>query len=271
MEDDARPFSENSLKSKEIMKRNAIIGAVKAAIVTLGVAVVYAAKAQPAPPLLTPTNAPPWTGSVAAGATLTRGNSDTTVATVNFDAKRKWADQELILEADGTYGDNDNVKNAESVHGSVQYNRDVTKRPYYGIKVDALNDEIAEIDYRLTISPLVGYYLIKGTNDQLAVEAGPSFVLQKLGPTTRGYATLRLAEKYEHKFGATARFWESFEILPQVDKFNNYYWDAEAGVESGLTKKTSLRVYLDDTYYNIPATGRLKNDAKLVAAVAYKF
>jgi hypothetical protein len=32
-----------------------------------------------------------------------------------------------------------------------------------------------------------------------------------------------------------------------------------------------LRVYLDDTYNNVPAPGRKKNDLKLVAAVAYKF
>ena len=46
---------------------------------------------------------------------------------------------------------------------------------------------------------------------------------------------------------------------------------AELGVESGLTKQVSLRVYLQDTYDNEPAPGREKNDFKLIAGVAYKF
>jgi putative salt-induced outer membrane protein YdiY len=67
--------------------------------------------------------------------------------------------------------------------------------------------------------------------------------------------------------------WETAEILPQVDDFNNYIVNFEIGVEADLnsSKKLALRVYLDDTYNNVPAAGRKKNDLKLVAAVAYKF
>ena len=137
--------------------------------------------------------------------------------------------------------------------------------------MDALSDVIASINYRLSVAPLVGYYLLKSTNDTLAVEAGPGAVIQKLGPSTRGFATLRFGERYEHQFSATAKLWQSFEIIPQVDKFKNYYVNAELGVETALTKEISLRTYLQDTYYNIPATGHLKNDLKLVTAIAYKF
>ena len=65
----------------------------------------------------------------------------------------------------------------------------------------------------------------------------------------------------------------SAEWLPQVDKFKNYIINAEIGIESDLRtdKKLSLRTYLQDTYNSVPATGRKKNDVKLVAAIAYKF
>jgi putative salt-induced outer membrane protein YdiY len=58
-----------------------------------------------------------------------------------------------------------------------------------------------------------------------------------------------------------------------VDKFDNYIINAEIGVEADLTqdKKLSLRAYLQDTYNSIPAPGHKKNDAKLIAAIAYKF
>ena len=239
---------------------------------TVGVA--FTSQAQtPAPVATTPVApaTPPWTGSAAAGLTFTRGNSRTLLATVNLEAQHKWDLNELLLGADGTYGKSSGVKNAESIDGKAQYNRLLTERLYYGAKVDALSDAIASINYRLSISPLAGYYLIKGTNDTLAVEAGPGFVVQKLGATTRGYATLRLGERFEHKFSATAKLWQNFEIIPQVDKFNNYYVNAEIGIESAISKDWSLRSYIQDTYYNIPAPGRLKNDIKLVTGIAYKF
>jgi len=61
------------------------------------------------------------------------------------------------------------------------------------------------------------------------------------------------------------------EFLPQVDKFKNYLLNAELGAEAALTKKLSLRSYIQDNYVNIPAQGHLKNDVKLIAALGYKF
>jgi hypothetical protein len=56
-----------------------------------------------------------------------------------------------------------------------------------------------------------------------------------------------------------------------VDKFSNYIINGEIGVEAPLTKKLSEQAYIQDTYHSDPVAGRLKNDLKLVAALAYKF
>jgi putative salt-induced outer membrane protein YdiY len=221
------------------------------------------------------TNASPWASSAAAGLTLTRGNSRTTLVTANIETKRKTPLDEIILEGDATYGESDGTENAELLHGSAQYNRKITGDLYWGLLGDALHDGIADVRYRLTLAPLLGYYIINHTNTTLAVEAGPGFVYQDQGSGTNenkdGFVTLRFAERFEHKFNATARVWQSIEILPRIDDFNDYYLSGEIGVEATMTKHVKLRTYLDDTYYNVPAAGRLKNDVKLVGAVAYTF
>jgi putative salt-induced outer membrane protein YdiY len=229
------------------------------------------AQAQPALPPPPPSSI--WTSVAALGLTLTRGNSDTTTGTADIKVDRKTVSDELLMEVTGTYGKNAGVVNAENDEGSIQFNELTSTRFYYGAKFEALNDVIADIHYRLSLSAIAGYYLIKNTNTTLAFEAGPGVVLQQLGdhPKGKGYATLRLAERFEHQFTASTKMWEKAEILPQVDYWKNYYWDAEIGVDSALSTHLSLRTYLDDTYYNIPAVGKLKNDAKLVAAIAYKF
>jgi putative salt-induced outer membrane protein YdiY len=42
-------------------------------------------------------------------------------------------------------------------------------------------------------------------------------------------------------------------------------------MEAAISKSFSLKTYFDDSYQNRPAPGKLKNDAKLVAALGYKF
>jgi len=219
----------------------------------------------------TPVTQPAWDTSAALGLTVTRGNSDTLLFTGNILTGKKWDQNELAFGADATYGENNSVKNAESLRGFGQYNRLFTERLYGYMRLEALHDSIADIEYRLTLSPGVGYYFIKNETTRLSGEAGPGFIYEKQGDNSRGYVTLRLAERFDHKLNDRAKIWQSVEILPQVDNFSNYIVNSELGVETSLTKKLSLRTYVQDTYDNEPAPGREKNDLKLVAAMAYKF
>jgi putative salt-induced outer membrane protein YdiY len=135
-----------------------------------------------------------------------------------------------------------------------------------------LHDGIADLDYRLTISPGVGYYLLKETNTTLALETGPAVVIERLGGRDDTYATWRVAERFEHKFASrNTRVWQKLEFLPQLNQLDNYLVNAEVGLEAGITKKASLQAVLQDSYANQPAPGRKANDLKLISGVKYRF
>ncbi len=214
---------------------------------------------------------PAWDTSAALGLTLTRGNSDTLLFTGNILTAKKWDQHELSFGADTTYGEIESEKNAESLHGFGQYNRLFTERAYGYLRLDGLHDAIADIEYRFTFSPGVGYYFIKEENTKLSGEVGPGFVTEKQGGEASSYLTLRLAERFEHKFNDRARMWQSLELLPQISDYENFVANFELGVESSLTEKLSLRAYIQDTFDNQPAPDRKRNDLKLVTALAYKF
>lgn len=239
--------------------------------VSAALAVVSAHADEPAIP------ASHWQSSASLGLTLTRGNSDTLLAALGASTSKKWQDNELTLGADATYGkskvNGQSSTTADSVHGFAQYNRLFNQRLYGYFKLDGLHDEVADVKYRVTLAPGLGYYFIKEKTTEFSVEAGPGYVIEKLGNNRDSYATLRLGEKFKHELSEHSRIWQSAEILPQVDDFNNYIINAEIGIEADLTKdkRMTLRAYLQDTYNNVPAPGREKNDAKLVAAIGYKF
>jgi hypothetical protein len=211
---------------------------------------------------------------------LTSGNSKSFLATVSLDTKRKWEKDEALFGGAAGYGEN-TTKNAlggetttktqDYLRGYGQWNHLFTERFYAGLRVEGLHDSIADINYRFTISPLAGYYFIKQTNMFLAGEAGPSYVYQQLGGRTESYLALRLAERFEKKFSGGAKIWESLEFLPQIDKFDNWILNAEAGVSAPITKGLDARLLVQDTYNNRPAAGRLKNDLKLLAGLGLKF
>ena len=217
------------------------------------------------------TNKPVWESSVSMGLSLTKGNSDTLLTTAAFKTSKKTQENEYMFGVDGSYGENDSVKNNETLHGVSQYNHLFSERFYAFLNIEGLHDGIADLQYRFTFSPGAGYYFLKATNTTLAGEFGPGLITQRLGSVDTTYATLRLAERFEHKLANGARVWEKAEILPQVNKLENFLVNAEIGVEAALTKTFSLRVTVQDNFINQPAPGREANDVKLISSLVYKF
>jgi len=217
------------------------------------------------------TNKPAWESSVSAGLSLTKGNSDTLLTTAAFKTRTKTPANEFLFGVNGSYGENDSVKNNETLHGVGQYNHLFSERFYGYLNAESLHDGIADLQYRFTLSPGAGYYFVKTTNTTFAGEVGPGLIFQRLGGVDTTYASLRLAERFKHKLNDGARVWERAEILPQVNKLENFLVNAEIGAEAALTKTFSLRGTLQDNFVNQPAPGRKDNDVKLISSLVYKF
>lgn len=218
-----------------------------------------------------------WESMASAGLTLTRGNSETFLGTLGFDTKRKWSKDEVALGVAGGYGEaevnGENRKNTEYVKGYGQYNRLFSEKFYGGLRADGEYDGIAGVDYRIRVSPLLGYYAIKNPKTTLAFEVGPSVVFENLRTKdAETYVGFRAGERFEHKLTATTKVWQSFEYIPNVERWvEKYLLIAEAGIAADITKQLSLRVVLQDNFDSEPAAGRENNDIRLIAGVGYKF
>lgn len=215
----------------------------------------------------------PWETTAAAGLTLTRGNSETILGTLTLDSKRKSDKNEFSFGAAAGYGKDKDVKNTEFANAFGQYNRMATERLFYGLRLDGNYDGISKLDYRLTLSPLLGYYLVKRTNTTLVVEAGPSAVFEQYrNKSEETYLGARFGERLDQKISDSTKIWESLSYVPRVDKWaEKYILTGEAGIDTSITKHWSLRVVLQDIYDSQPNAGRKKNDLRLIAGTAFKF
>ena len=241
--------------------------------------VVAAAPAAPAPTVtadatpaaVKPVTQYPWESSVSAGLTLTRGNSHSLLFNGDYLTAKKTPKNEYSLGLGAAYGRQDAQDTVNNYKAFGQWNHLYSSRFYDYVRADALRDIVADLDYRASVGPGLGYYLIKNDKTTFATEAGGGMEIEHLGGKYDSFGTLRVAERFEHKFGDRARLWQNAEILPQVDQLDNYVVNFEIGIESAISKSFSLKTYLDDTYQSIPAAGRAKNDIKLVSGISYKF
>jgi len=177
----------------------------------------------------------PWQNSITAGLSLTRGNSQSLLASLKVTGDKKTPVNEYSLDADGAYGSANSVPNNETLHGFGQWNHLFSDRWYGDLRAEGLHDGIADLKYRGTFTAGAGYYFIKDAASTLAGEV------------------------------------ESVEYLPQVDKWANYLVNAEVGAESALYKNVSLQICVDDYYNSEPASGRRRDDLKLISGITYNF
>ncbi len=214
---------------------------------------------------------PKWDTTAGLGLNLTQGNSESVAGAANILSKGAWKNYAITLGADANYGEQSSVKSVESFRVYGQYDRKLSESFYVFGRAEYYHDAIADIEYRVKLSPGFGWHLIKNDKVTFDVELGPGYVFQKLGSLSDSYATLRVGDRFTYKLSDRARIWQAAEFVPAVEDFGNYLISAEIGVEADLTKKMSLRTVIQDEYTSTPAAARKKNDIKLITSVNYKF
>lgn len=214
---------------------------------------------------------PKWDTTAGVGLTIAKGNSDAVVAAANIQSKGNWKNYAITLGGDASYGEQNNAKNVESYRAFGQYDRKVSKKFYVFGRAEYYHDAVADIEYRVKLSPGFGWHVIEGDKVTLDVEVGPGYVFEKLGSVSDSFATLRVGDRFSYKISDRARLWQSAEFIPSVENFSDYRLSAQIGIEADLTEKMALRSVLQDEYTSSPAVGRKKNDIKLITSVNYKF
>ena len=214
---------------------------------------------------------------LAMGLDVSRGNSETVNASVDFSGAWKSADNEFLADLLTVYGEAEETTTEDHTALEVQYNRLVTEKTYLYLNAKTERDRIALLDYRIIAGPGIGLYPFRNRNQLLKIELGCSFVREKNRPgeqeeetpETEDHASLRATEKYEVK-GKNGKVWQSLEYIPVTDDPDSFLMNAEIGLENSLTGTLSLRIVLGRRYDSNPAEGRDKNDISLRTSLVFR-
>lgn len=225
--------------------------------------------------------------SITFGGTVNDGNTEDESGNLGIDFKTIRNDYEYTFGANGTItrttvtrtetaedGTETKRKEKETTakNGEVKGKVLVPLADPFSAYIDAsaFRDEIADLDYRIMVGPGVAWDVFKSDTLGVRLEVGIAPLWEKTAGETETYTVLRFGERIEKTFAGGAKIWEEAEYLPAVDDSDKYLFNAEAGVESPLNDKLSLRVVVKDKYNSLPAEGSEKNDISLVVGVRVK-
>ena len=212
--------------------------------------------------------------SLSAGLTLTDGNSETLAANAALKTEgEKEGLGSVLAGVEGNYGEStvDEVQDTTVENAKAYANVKKTLSPMTFGYLDAsvLYDDVALIDYRATVGPGLGAYLLKDDKRTLTLEAGPSYVWEEVDGASDDYLALRFAERHTCQISKTAKLVQSLEYVPAAEDFDDYLLTGEIGVEAAMTDRVSLKVVVQDKYDSTPAEGTEHNDVSVIAGIGF--
>ncbi len=209
-----------------------------------------------------------WEGRGNVGLTLATGNSESLRATVGLDVTRAVGPWESRAAASVLFGEDDGVSSTERLEGSLQLNRAYGNRVYTGLTSEFLSDRLAGINGRVVVTPLLGWRAVDGERLKLRLEAGPGYTWEDRNAGNSAFSSVRLHERLSVQFGEGTRVFQSLTTLLAVEDPGNFILTAEAGLESRLVGRWSLRVAGKAVYYG-ESQGRESGDLLLTAGFGY--
>lgn len=220
-----------------------------------------------------------WTGIIAAGMNLTRGNTKSDTINLSADAVRRSEDDRNTVALGYTFSkqrDNDTRQTSTSadkwfVRG--QYDHFFSPKLYgYGnLRVE--KDRVADLKMRVTPGMGLGYQWRETSDLKFFTECGLSYVYEKYDDpsVTHKYTAARFAYRLDKTLSETVRLYHTLEYIPSMEDFGTYLLNTDVGLRAAITPRLSLDAKAQLAYNSDPAVGRDKKDWQYILGVGWMF
>ena len=213
-----------------------------------------------------------WKQSLSLGMNVARGNTENTQFNTRYDAKKKYKKNGYAFRAAANFGEDKVKKNTNNYLVRAQYNRVISKNHFWLVNSSYEVDHIADLEYRLQLSPGLGYTILDRENNKLDIEAGLGYQSEKFDLEKNDDSfTYRFAEKWDYEISKDSSLWHSAEIIVEFDEEDDYIIKAIIGVQSKIVGNLSSKSFIKNTYINQPAREKKKNDFSFNTVLVYSF
>ncbi len=212
-----------------------------------------------------------WKSTIHFGASVSQGNSENTLVTTGFTLDKKRGQNEYLAKFSYAYGKDSGNVSKDEILASLSWKRINSSDYYTGLRMDYRSDELADISHRMGATILQGAFLIKDNNMWLTPEIGIGFSSQKISNQNKSNLNLYAGLHSEFKLTDKTRIYQNLSCFSPIENMENYWLYGEIGLETILTDRISLKLFIQDQYEASPAKTRKHNDLRFITSIEYRF
>jgi putative salt-induced outer membrane protein YdiY len=219
-----------------------------------------------------------WTGSIAAGGSLARGNTNTESLNASANLVRRGEKDRITVDA-GYLWSREHVPGFAGKHETAndwfiapKYDYFFTEKLYGYANARIERDLIADLSLLFTPGAGAGYQWVEQPNLHFNTEGGVSWLYRDFrNDGTNESIAARLAYHFDAKLSDKLSFIHNVEYYPGLDRIDNYFFDADAGVRATITDRMFTELKIQYKYNSEPAPGKEHSDTRLLLGVGWAF
>ncbi|MBK8974478.1 MAG: DUF481 domain-containing protein [Planctomycetes bacterium] len=218
-----------------------------------------------------------WVGSVNVGAMLSTGNTERRSVSAGAEATRRSEIDRIRLRGTWDYaeeksGGGDWNLTQRRLFGEAKYDYFLSDRMYALAQLSGENDEIADLQLRLTAGAGVGYLWADSDDLTWSTEAGLSYVDENRGGgADSNYVAARIASSLRWLLATDTTLLQDTEIFPSLEDQNDFYARLDTRLRTTLMGDLFAQLQWIFDYDNTPAPGRERQDHRLLLSIGWTF
>lgn len=221
-------------------------------------------------------NLPPppvkWTGVVAAGGNLQKGNKDRASGFVTAEVRRRTEKDRMKFRYLFNYGEEEGEVTSRNHYGEAKYDYFFTKKFFGYVGLELYNDKFKDTKLRTFVGPGVGYQIWEDPVKSLLFEAGLSyFNLDRYEGEDQSGLTARLGWDFKYNVLKWLIFTDLLQFYPTIGEGGDYFFRNEAALAIPLSTRWSLKLANIVDYNNDPSPGFERTDVQYLGALQFSF
>ncbi|WP_413717989.1 YdiY family protein [Silicimonas sp. MF1-12-2] len=212
-----------------------------------------------------------FAGSVALRGIASSGNTDSVDVGIGSDLGYVWGPNGIELQLSYTYGEDDGVKNDESLFYGLEYTRDFNPKVFGFAKVQGSVDKFSAFDSDTFVSFGAGYRVFNEADRQWSVQAGPGYRFAELSDITSGdisEGAFGVSSDYAQKLTDTVFLTNDTDIITSSSDTVVYN---DLAVSVSMTDSLALRSSILTEYHTDPTPGFKSTDNTFGLSLVYSF
>lgn len=217
-----------------------------------------------------------WAGYVDFGASLARGNANTTTLTTMMKAARSTRTDKTTAYFNQIYGaadlDGAYHTTAQAMRGGWAYDRNLNPRLFLNLFNDYENDRFADLDLRVVVGGGLGFNAIKTERTSLSLLGGGDYSHEKYStPETRNSGEIYWGNGWSYHLSKIVAFNQTFRMFNNLTDTGEYRINFDVGMVTTLNKWLAWQLTYSDRYQSNPTGGLKKNDVLFTTGVRLTF